>query len=121
MAITDDPKLLEIAYDVTCRFMAHDTYGSKDRAIKALRKRAPGFTLGEYDAVFDCLCNVYDRAAAAIPKHLADRPEKTSKFAEFEDVDFVACLSELDEIEPGAAMNEKHRMLNWCIFWLYLK
>lgn len=121
MAIPTEPEFLEIASDVTSRFKAHGAYGDKKRAIKALRRRAPGFTPEEYEAVFDFLCNVYDRAVAAIPNHPAERPEKTSEFAEFADIDYAACLNELNAIEPGLAIKEKHGILNWCIYWHYLR
>ncbi len=121
MPIPDDPRLLDIACDVTIRFRGHGSYGDEKGALKALRRRAPGHTPGEYQAVFKFLRTVYDRAVAAIPRHPAHRPEKTSKFAEADDIDFYACLAELDEIEPGLAAREKGWILNWCIFWHYLK
>jgi hypothetical protein len=30
-------------------------------------------------------------------------------------------MRDLDEIEPGVAAREKGQILNWCIFWYYLK
>jgi hypothetical protein len=113
--------LLDIACDVTIRFRGHHSYGDQKGAIRALRRRAPGFSPEEYQAVFDVLCRVYDRAVAAIPRHPAHRAGKTTRLAEFEDIDYAACLEELDELEPGLAGREKRWILNWCIFWHYLK
>ncbi len=121
MPIPTDPTLLDIACDVTIRFRGHGSYGDERGALKALRRRAPGHTPGEYLAVFEFLVRVYDRAVEAIPRHLVFRPEKTSIFAESEDIDFYACMAELDEIEPGLAAREKGWILNWCVFWHYLK
>lgn len=121
MPIPTDPRLLDIACDVTIRFRGHGSYGDEKGALKALRRRAPGPTPDEYLAVFGFLGRVYDRALEAIPRHLAYRPDKTSIFAEAEDIDFDACMAELDEIEPGLAAREKGWILNWCIFWHYLK
>lgn len=121
MPIPTDPRLLDIARDVTIRFRGHGSYGDERGALKALRRRAPGHTPDEYLAVFELLCTVYDKAVAAIPRHPAQRPDKTSILAKAEDIDFDACMAELDEIEPGLAASEKGWILNWCIFWHYLK
>jgi hypothetical protein len=121
MPIPIDPRLLDIACDVTIRFRGHGSYGGEKGALKALRRRAPGYTLDEYRAVFAFFRTVYDRAVEAIPTHLAHRPDKTTNFAESEDIDFDACMAKLDEIEPGLAAREKGWILNWCIFWHYLK
>jgi hypothetical protein len=121
MIMINNPKLLDIACDVTIRFKGHSSYGNEKGALRALRRRAPGFTPEEYQSVFRFLCRVYDTAEDAIPRHLAHRPKKTSEFAEFEDIDYAACMKELDAIEPGVALREKQWILNWCIFWCYLK
>jgi hypothetical protein len=51
MPIPTDPKLLDIACDVTIRFRGHRSYGDENGAIRALRRRAPG----EYRAVFELM------------------------------------------------------------------
>jgi hypothetical protein len=121
MPIPTEAKLLDVACDVTIRFRGHGSYGGDKGAFKALRRRVPGHTQEEYLAVFEFLTTVYDRAVAAIPRHPALRPGKMSNFAEVEDIDYAACMTELDEIEPGVAAREKGWILNWCIFWHYLK
>lgn len=121
MPIPNDPKLLDIACDVAIRFRGHGSYGDQNGALKALRRRAPGHTPEEYRSVFEFLLAVYNRAVAAIARHPAGRSDKTTRFAEAADIDFYACLAELDEIEPGLAPREKGWILNWCIFWHYLK
>lgn len=121
MPIPTDPRLLDIACDVTIRFRGHRSYGDERGALKALRRRAPGHTPDEYRAVFECLCSVYDRAVLAISRHPTHRPEKATNVAESEDIDYAACMADLDEIEPGRAFREKGWILNWCIFWHYLK
>jgi hypothetical protein len=116
-----DARLLDIACDVTIRFRAHRSYGSEKGALKALRRRAPGYTPDEYQAVLQFLCKVYDRAKLAVPRHVLNRPDKTSKFDDFEDIDYAACLRILNRFKPGVALREKRWILNWCIFWYYLK
>ncbi len=116
-----DPKLLEICCDVVIRFKGHGSYKGRPGALKALARRAPGFTEDEYRVVLDLLCQVYDRAVEAIQIHRVERPEKTSRYAQIEDIDHNACMAELETIEPGVATMPKWHILNWVIFWHYLK
>jgi len=121
MPTPTDPDLLEVCCDVVIRFKGHGSYKGVTGALKALTRRASGFSHEEYQAVFDLLSGVYDRAVEAIQKHPAKRPAKRSQFAEFEDIDFDACMTELETIEPGVATKEKKALLQWVIFWHYLK
>lgn len=117
----DSPKLLDIACDVTIRFKGHRSYGNEKGALRALRRRAPGYAPEAYQSAFHFLCQVYDSAREAVPTHRVHRPEKATNIAEFEDIDYAACMNELDAIEPGVALREKQWILNWCIFWYHLK
>jgi hypothetical protein len=121
MSPRDDPKLLDVGSDVVVRFKGHGSYKGEAGALKAMKRRAPGFSDEDYRATFDMLSQVYDRAVDAIQRHPAHRPEKTSRFAELEDIDCDACMRELETIEPGVAVGEKWQILNWVIFWHYLK
>jgi hypothetical protein len=121
MSPRDDPKLLDVGSDVVVRFKGHGSYKGEAGALKAMRRRAPGFSDEEYRAAFDMLSQVYDRAVDAIRRHWVHRPEKKSRFSEFEDIDHDACMRELETIEPGVAIREKWQILNWVIFWHYLK
>ena len=67
------------------------------------------------------MSRVRDRAIDAVKRHCVDRPDKTSRFSEAEYIDFDACMRELETIEPGVGTPEKGGMLNWVIFWHYLK
>ena len=121
MPIPNDPRLLDIACDVAIRFRGHGSYKDEAGALRALRRRAPGHTTDEYRQVFEPLRTIYDRTVEAIPRHPAYRPKKATDVAEIGDIDFDACMAELDEIEPGLLAKEKGCILNWCIFWHYLK
>jgi hypothetical protein len=116
-----DPYLLDTCCDVVVRFKGHGSYGGEQAALKALRRRAPGSSQEEYRAAFDVLCKAYDRAVEAIRRHPAERPGGQRPYAEYDDIDFDACMRELEEVEPGAAMKQKRDILNWVIFWHYLK
>jgi hypothetical protein len=120
-AFVPDPDLLDVACDVVIRFKGHGSYKGKSGALRALARRAPGFSRDEYRAVFDSLCRVYDQAVEAIRRHPAERPEKQGRFAEFEDIDFDACMVELEAIGPGMATKQNREILTWVIFWHHLK
>jgi hypothetical protein len=86
-----------------------------------LRRRVPGSPSEDCEAAFGFLCDVYDRAKEAILSRLSTPLEQVGKTVEFHDIDYDACLAILDQIEPGVAMAETRWILNWCIFWYYLK
>jgi hypothetical protein len=86
-----------------------------------MKRRAPGYSHDESRNVFHLVHRVYELAVDAIRRHAADRREKTSRFAEFEDIDYGACMRELETIESGVAAREKQQILDWVIFWHYLK
>lgn len=121
MKLPSDPKLLDIACDVTIRFKGHDSYGSRQKAIAALRRRAPGYHADEYATVLEFLCEIYDLAVEIIPRHVQSRPEKMSRVAEFDDIDYAACYRKLNTLQPGQATAEKKWILNWTIYWSYLR
>lgn len=121
MALTSDPNLLDVCSDVVVRFKAHESYGGRDGALKALRRRT-GSSPEECREVFDVLCKVYDRAVEAIGRHtVVELHGEETKHADPTDIDFDACMRELAEIEPGGALVQKGQILNWVIFWHYLK
>ncbi len=113
--------LFEVACDVAIRLKGHGSYGGADGALKALARRAPGITEEERRAALDLMCRLYDRAVEAIDIHRAGRPGDRSRHAEFEDIEFDACLEELEAIRPGVATGQKRAILNWVIYWHYLK
>jgi hypothetical protein len=116
-----DPDLLDATCDVVIRLKGHGSYKREPGALKVLAKRAPASTQAECRVVFDLMCRVYDLAAEAIQRHPAERPDKQGQFAEFEDIDFGACMVELKAIEPGVATKQKREILTWVIYWHYLK
>jgi hypothetical protein len=40
---------------------------------------------------------------------------------EYKDINYTACMRELEMIKPGVAVREKGSILNWVISWHYLK
>jgi hypothetical protein len=122
MPLTSDPLLLDVCRDVVVRFKGHGSYGGEQGALKALARRTAS-SPEQCREAFNVLCGVYDRAVEAIARHrnAADRPSEEPRYAAPDDIDFDACMRELDEIEPGSAMSQKGQILNWVIFWHYLK
>jgi hypothetical protein len=121
MLLPIDPDLLEVGRDVVVRFKAHGQYGSESAALKALKRRVPESTVEERLAVFQGFCVVYDRAVEGIERHRIKPPQKKGRYAKPGDIDFEACLAEIDEFAPGEALLQKGEILNWVIFWHYLK
>ncbi len=115
--LPDDPYLLDVACDVVIRFKGHGSYEGVPGALRALARRAPGSTEEDRRTALELLCRAYDRAVEAIREHCVERPGKRSRFAEFEDIDFDACLAELEAIGPGVAEVQKRAILNWVIYW----
>jgi len=107
----EDDTLLKVATDVAIRLKAHGQYKGEIRlAVKALQRRAPGFTEDKYENALDFLCRLYDEAVEAIARHPAKRV-KQGRYAEFKDIDFEACMADLDIVEPGYALGAKREIL----------
>jgi hypothetical protein len=120
MKLPADEIFHEVCADVVVRFKGHDSYKGRSGALRAFRKRAPGYDLPVYESAFDSCCDIYDLAVIAIELFPAAR-EKTSKYAEFEDIDFARCMQHIECVFPGDGEGIKKQILNWVIFWHYLK
>ena len=92
-------RLVEVGVDVVIRFKGFNTYGTWEKAVKALRRRAPGFTDTEYELLFLKLSDLFDRAVELIfsrsERVFPKRENKNRQYAEFEDVDYQYCLERL--------------------------
>ncbi len=116
-----DERLLDVCVDVVIRFKAHDRYRSEAGAVRALKRRAPGYTDEEYQAAFSLLNWVYDQAVLAVSSHRRGPTQPPKRFAEFEDIDVQACLANLERIAPNRAQRQKKTILHWVIYWHYLR
>lgn len=116
-----DPHFLDVCRDVTVRYKAHDNYGSRKKALKAFERRAPGFDTKEYAQVFDAACAIYEQAVEAIQRFPSETRHKKKRYAQAEDIDIEKALPYLDQTLPGYALSLKRQLLNWVIFWHYLK
>ena len=120
MKLPDDERFQEVCADVVIRFRAQDAYKDSKGALKAFRRRAPEFEPAVYTHAFDVFCDIYDLAVIAIELFPAER-SKDSIYAEFEDISYDECMAYLDRLLPGYGISIKSHILNWVIFWHYLK
>lgn len=119
--VSTDERLLDVCADVVIRFKAHERYRSEAGALRALKRRAPGYPEEEYRTAFSLLSRVYDQAMLAVKRHRRPPMTPPNHFAAFEDIDVQICLVELDRIAPNAAQRQKKTILHWVIYWHYLR
>jgi hypothetical protein len=66
-------RLLDVASDVAWRFKAHHSYGGKDTtAIRAIRKKCPGFTPRQYANAFAKALDLYDAVEQLVRERASD-------------------------------------------------
>jgi len=119
--MTEHNELLETACDVVVRLKAHNQYKrSVNLAVRALKRRAPGFEDYEYKDAIDFLCSIYDNVADIV-KHYPVDQTKQGLYAKYEDIDFALCMKNLDKLRPGYAFEQKRGILGWAIYWHYLR
>lgn len=117
-------RLVEVGVDVVIRFKGFNTYGTWEKAVKALRRRAPGFTDTEYELLFLKLSDLFDRAVELIfsrsERVFPKRENKNRQYAEFEDVDYQYCLERLRASKSHISQSANQQILSWVIHYYYL-
>ena len=117
-----DKAYADILNDVTIRFKAHQSYKTKEGALKALIKRTKAFTgiLPAQD--LELACVIYDKAVELIgSENYTDRSRNTTTYSAYEDIQFEKCVHELKQQIPTTDDGLTSLILNWVIFWHYLK
>ncbi len=119
--IANDEKFTSTLSDVVWRFHVYDQYGRKqDKAIKALAKRAPGYSAEFYKERFESnlqLLITTIEAVKAAPK--ASKPNQ--QFSEYADVDIEFVLSTLRLKFEGQTDDFLKAHLGMVIYWYYLR
>jgi len=119
--ITNDEKFASTLSDVVWRFHVYDQYGKKQvKAIKALAKRAPGYSAEFYKEHFDFnlrLLIATIEAVNAAPK--ASKPDQ--QFSEYSDVDIEFVLNTLRLNFEGQTDDFLKTHLGMVIYWYYLR
>jgi len=116
-----DEKFRDVLSDVVWRFEAYDQYGhDPKKAVKALSKRAPGYTLEFYRERFELdlqFLNTKITAVKEAPKHF--KPE--NKYSEFSDVDTEFVMKKLRDAFPDQTEEYLKSHVGMVIYWYYLR
>ncbi len=119
--IANDEKFTSTLSDVVWRFHVYDQYGRKqDKAIKALAKRAPGYSAEFYKERFESnlqLLITTIEAVEAAPK--ASKPDQ--QFSEYADVDVEFVLNILRLKFEGQTDDFLKAHFGMVIYWYYLR
>jgi len=114
-------KFTSVLSDVVWRFHVYDQYGKKpEKAIKALTKRAPGYSAEFYKEKFETNLKLLTLTIDAVyeaPK--SGKPGQ--KFSEYADVDLEFVLSKLRLIFVDATDEFLKTHLGIVIYWYYLR
>ena len=107
--------------DVVWRFHVYDQYSKKpEKAVKALAKRAPGFSAEFYKEMFELnlkILKITIEAVAEAPKS----PKQGQEFSAASDVDTEYVLNRLRSMFPGQADKFLSDHLGMVIYWYYLR
>ena len=104
---------IEIIGDVVVRYVAHDQYGSDQKAIGVLGKRLNSNDNKLVEKIFKRHLSIYENTKKLVIKKLWNNPH-------FNDKLFDKIKSEISkthdcvEAEAGA-------YINWCYYWYVLK
>jgi len=119
--IADEEKFSTALADVVWRFQVYDQYGRKpDKAIKALAKRAPGYSAEFYKERFELNLQVLKTTIEAV-KDAPKSPKRGQEFSAFSDVDTEYVLNKLRSTFPGQADKLLSEHLGMVIYWYYLR
>lgn len=117
----NDEKFQNALADVVWRFHAYHQYGhDSKKAVKALTKRAPGYSLEFYQEQFELNLKLLIATVAAVesaPKHR--QPE--SQYSEFSDVDSEYVLNQLRAAFLDQADEFLQEHIGMVIYWYYLR
>jgi len=119
--IPDDEKFTTALSDVVWRFHVYDQYSKKQaKAIKALAKRAPGYSAEFYKEKFElnlCLLTTTIEAVEEAPK--THKPGQ--HFSEYADVDLEYVLNKLRTTFDGQTDDSLKAHIGMVIYWYYLR
>jgi len=119
--IADKEKFLTALSDVVWRFQAYDQYGKKqEKAIKALAKRAPGYSPEFYREQFERNLRLLLTTIEAVdeaPKHF----KVENKYSEFSDVDLDFVMNKLHTAFLDQSDDFLKQHIGMVIYWYYLR
>ena len=98
--------------DVIVRFCAHEQYGSKDKAIKALSKRVDNDLINCRN-LFEKHILIYNKTVDLVVK-------KIPNSSKYNDLVFQEIKDEICKM-INCSMEEAGAYINWCYFYFILK
>ncbi len=113
-----DEKTSEAILDVIVRLRDHDQYGSREKALRAFRRRCPLLSDKRSERTFD----FHDALRTETIEIVKSLPLPRSKSPDFgmEEM-FDASLAELKRRHPSETRSVLSAFINWVIFWHVLK
>jgi len=118
MSLTD--KEIEIISDVTVRFIAHENYKTIDGAITSLKKRLDNYSRSDCENYLNQTVKVYNESVELIKTRKFVNPTNI-KIASLDDIDFEKSLNYLSAQNETVETKLLISLLNWTIYWYYLK
>jgi len=113
---------IEILSDVAIKFNAYKTYKTREGAIKMLAKKTKEFPGSDNSVHFDTAALIYNKAKELISsRNYEDRSKNMTGFSMFEDILYNKCFVEIKKIAPTADETLITRILNWVIYWYYVR
>jgi hypothetical protein len=114
-------EFLVIVSDVVWKFHVYDQYGKKRaKAITALAKRAPGYSIDFYEESFELNLKLLQETIKAVcdaPKS----PKPNQVYSQYSDVDTDYVLKRLQKIFPNQNDEFITSHLGMSIDWFYLR
>lgn len=119
--LPQDEKLFSAASDTTWRFHTYEQYGGDaGRAIRALAKRAPGYSREIYKGVFELyLQRLAETVAAVKAAPISTKPGQT--YSEYTDVDVDFVMNRLRSVLPDYPDDFLMGDVGMVINWYYLR
>ncbi len=113
---------IEILCDVAIKFNTYKTYKTREGAIKALAKKTKEFHVSEHSVYLDIATLIYNKAKELISsRNYEDRSKNTTGFSAFEDILYDKCVVEIKKVADKTDELLISRILNWTIYWYYLR
>jgi hypothetical protein len=117
----NNEKFLDVLSDVVWRFHVYDQYGRKPaKAIKALVKRAPGYSPEFYREQFELNLRLLIATIEAV-EEAPKRLKSENKYSEFSDVDSDSMMNKLRAAFPDQPDDFLKRHVGMVIYWYYLR
>lgn len=118
---TTSEKFISTLTDVVWRFHVYNQYSQrKDKAIKALIKRTPGYTFEYYEKMFDLNLKILIDTIVAVENAPKSHPTG-QKYSDYADVDADYILKKLRSAFPGQADKFLTSHLGMVIYYYYLR